>query len=115
MKNVFRFKRRIFVIALLCVFLAALLSGCIWYLRPGGAEARTTKEAVVTLTDGSEPDETNPGVAAAMALRARHHDTLMTLPHVVGTAVGLAAGEKPAVIVFTKEAPQAGVIPDSLD
>jgi len=115
MKNLFRVDRRVALITLLCLFSAALLSGGIWYLRPGGAEAGITKESVVTVTGGAELDETNPGIAAAMSLRARYHDTLMTLPHVLGTAVGLTAGAKPAIFVLTKEAPQPGLIPESLE
>ncbi len=114
MKSFFQFNRRILIIALLSVFAAALVSGGAWYLRPGGAEAHITNETVST-TGGLEPDEANPAVAAVMALRARHHDALMMLPHVIGTAVGLSAGQSPSVVVFAKQGPPAGIIPDSVE
>jgi len=54
------------------------------------------------------------GLAIAIAAQERHTQALMANPAVVGTAVGLNAAGRPAVIIFTETRGVSGM-PDQLD
>jgi hypothetical protein len=55
-----------------------------------------------------------PGLSVALAAQARYTDGLLTVPGVVGTAVGLTAGGRAAVKVFTRT-PGVPGLPTVLD
>lgn len=55
------------------------------------------------------------GIRAAMAVQERHTLHLLRLPEVVGTATGVSAEGLPAVLVFTRQKPAPGRIPEFLD
>ncbi len=63
----------------------------------------------LSLSRGQQPD-----LGPAIAAQERHTDRLLTIPGVVGTAVGLTADGRPAVKIFTKVAGVAG-LPQSLE
>ncbi len=83
------------------------------FLRPGVvksgvAEAKITQETIPF-------DRANPQIQAVMAVQGRHTPELMAMPEVVGTATGLTDAGRPAILVFTKNRVEAGVIPRSLE
>ncbi len=82
---------------------------------PAEAVAKITGET--TGTESSVPvlDNTNPDIQEAMAVKARHTPHLMTLPDVVGTAVGLNETGQPTIVVFMKTAMRYGLIPGNID
>lgn len=92
------------LIAALSLFLWMGHSG---FLRPRAVEAKITPETVFF-------DRANPQIQAAMVAQRRHTPDLMALPEVVGTATGLTEAGRPAVLVFTESAVEAGVIPRKL-
>jgi len=78
------------------------------FLRPAGVEAKITQETIPL-------DKANPHVQAVMAVQNRHTPDLMDMPEVVGTATGLNEAGRPAILVFTKNAVEAGMIPGRLE
>ncbi len=78
------------------------------FLRPAGVEAKITQETIPL-------DKANPHVQAVMAVQNRHTPDLMDMPEVVGTATGLNEAGRPAILVFTKNPVEAGVIPRRLE
>ena len=60
------------------------------------------------------PPDGPPGLARAIAAQEGHTEALLAKAGVVGTGVGLTAGGKPAVVIFTESAGVAG-LPRSLD
>jgi PKD repeat protein len=77
----------------------------------------TILAAVVALTAttvyAAPPDEP-PGLKRAIAVQEAHTDSLLTIPGVVGTAVGLQADGAPVVKIYTESANVAG-LPKKLD
>jgi len=90
--------------------LIAALAGC-------GQEAKSPLSPVgLSATQPSvELGLKNPAVLQVMAVQNRHTDELMTQSGVVGTATGLDASGKLAVVVYTEHALGAGRLPVSLD
>ncbi len=78
------------------------------FLGQGVVEAKISQETIAF-------DKANPQIQAVMAVQDRHTPGLMALPEVVGTATGLTEAGRPAVLVFTKNRVEAGMIPDSLE
>lgn len=64
-----------------------------------------------TNQQGAVLSKENPQVQAVMAVQERHTEKLMANPNVVGTAVGMTEGGKPAVLVMLK----SEIIPDALE
>ncbi len=60
-------------------------------------------------------DRAHPAVRAAVAVQGQHTPYLMGKPDVVGTAVGLAADGRPAILIATKRPVAPGVFPDSIE
>jgi hypothetical protein len=63
---------------------------------------------------GAGPPGSPPGLARAIAAQEAHNPQLLSLPGVVGTAVGLGADSVPAVKVYAESGRPVG-IPQSLD
>jgi len=78
------------------------------FLRPAGVEAKITQETIPL-------DKANPHVQAVMAVQNRYTPDLMDMPEVVGTATGLTEAGRPAILVFTKNPVEAGMIPGRLE
>jgi hypothetical protein len=78
------------------------------YFRPSGVEAKITKETIVF-------DKANPQIQVVMAVQHRHTPNLMAIPEVVGTATGLNEAGRPAILIFTKDRAEVGVIPRHLE
>lgn len=78
-------------------------------------EAKITPDTPVAKEERVVFDKNNPRIQAVMAVQNRHTRGLMAIPQVVGTATGLTDDGLPAVLVFTKRTPPAGVIPVSLE
>jgi hypothetical protein len=79
-----------------------------WGLLGRVAEAKISKET-------ARFDERNPNLQAALAAQRRHTPVLMAIPEVIGTAIALSEAGKPAILVLTEEAVEAGVIPRNLE
>jgi hypothetical protein len=79
------------------------------------AQAKITQETIISDEEPIVLDKANPQIQAVMAIQNRHTKKLMAKPDVVGTATGLTASGKPAVVVFTKKMLRAGLIPDNLE
>lgn len=77
-------------------------------LRPGIVEAKITQKTIAL-------DKANPNIRAVMAIQRRHTPKLMAMPEVVGTATGLSEAGRPAIMVFTKNMVERGIIPESLE
>lgn len=77
-------------------------------LRPGIVEAKITQKTIAL-------DKANPNIRAVMAIQGRHTPELMAMPEVVGTAIGLSEAGRPAIMVFTKNVVERGIIPESLE
>lgn len=77
-------------------------------LRPSIVEAKITQKTIAL-------DKANPNIRAVMAVQGRHTLKLMAMPEVVGTATGLSEAGRPAIMVFTKNAVERGIIPESLE
>ncbi len=60
-------------------------------------------------------DKHHPQIQAVMDVQNRHTHKLMAIPDVVGTAVGLTDSGSPALLVFTRNAPGAGAIPQGIE
>jgi hypothetical protein len=94
----------LFILALL--FTQLLVNG--GFLGQGVVEAKISQETIAF-------DKANPQIQAVMAVQDRHTPGLMALPEVVGTATGLTEAGRPAILVFTKNRVEAGMIPNSLE
>lgn len=70
--------------------------------------------SLVSFGYAQDPGGLHEFLGAAIAAQKRHTDDLLTIPDVVGTAVGLTADGRPTVKVYTKRPGRVG-IPDSLD
>jgi hypothetical protein len=79
------------------------------------AQAKITQGTIISDEEPIALDKTNPQIQAVMAVQNRHTKRLMANPDVVGTATGLTASGKPAVVVLTKKMLRAGLIPESLE
>jgi hypothetical protein len=79
------------------------------------AQAKITQGTIISDEEPIALDKTNPQIQAVMAVQNRHTKKLMADPDVVGTATGLTASGKPAVVVLAKKMLQAGLIPESLE
>jgi PKD repeat protein len=77
----------------------------------------TIVAAVVALTATTvyaAPPGEPPGLKRAIEVQEAHTDSLLTIPGVVGTAVGLGADGEPVVKIYTESANVAG-LPKKLD
>jgi hypothetical protein len=79
------------------------------------AQAKITQGTIISDEEPIALDKTNPQIQAVMAVQNRHTKKLMADPDVVGTATGLTASGKPAIVVLAKKMLQAGLIPESLE
>jgi hypothetical protein len=68
----------------------------------------------VATVNAAPPPGGPPGLERAIAAQEAHNPHILTIPGVVGTAVGLTADGKPAVKIFTETARVRG-LPASLD
>jgi hypothetical protein len=85
------------------------------FLEPVVAEAKITQAVGDIAKETVILDKNNPGIQRAMDVQNRHTAKLMAKSDVVGTATGLTDDNVPAILVFTKKALKAGVIPQSLE
>ncbi len=101
--------KKVYLVILLILVLGA---GLVWFgcsnepanVTGPGSES----QQIAKLTPGA------PGIERAMAVQNEHSRSLMAISGVVGTATGLGADGKPAVIVLTKAQGISG-IPGRLD
>jgi len=117
MRNSFRRNSKFGVglLALIVGISLICLMGDSGFLRPVRVEAKITQETIVPEQETVALDKHHPLIQAAMAVQERHHHSLMRLPEVVGTAVGLTEDNLPAILVLTKKRVEAGVIPEDLE
>jgi hypothetical protein len=111
--NVNNFPHRYIKYTLYLVVVIFTLSFAQWmgngkFLKTGIAEAKITKGTIGL-------NKANPKVKKAMAVQDSHTPDLMALPEVVGTATGLTDAGGIAILVFTENRMEAGVIPRSLE
>ena len=90
-------------------YASMLLAGIVFF-----ACTERTDRATGPLGSPSLSVQGQDPVAAAMAIQNRHTDELLAIPGVVGTATGLGADGRPAVLVLARAAGVSG-IPASLD
>jgi hypothetical protein len=88
------------------VFLAAL-SFIHWtghgdLFTPGTVEAKVIQDTPVFDEGTVAFDIANPYVQTVMAVQDRNTDALMANPGIVGTAIGLDGGGRPAILVFAE-------------
>lgn len=107
------FSRRYIKFALYLVVVIFTLSFAQWmgngkFLKTGIAEAKITKGTIGL-------NKANPKIKEVMAIQDSHTPDLMALPEVVGTATGLTDAGGIAILVFTENRVEAGVIPRSLE
>ncbi|MFZ3137059.1 MAG: hypothetical protein WA126_06685 [Thermodesulfovibrionales bacterium] len=81
---------------------------------PVTAEAKITEETIPP-EENAGLDKSDPHIKKVMDIQNRHTSRLLHKPEVVGTATGLTEDNKPAILVFTKKAVEAGVIPKNLE
>jgi len=75
-----------FVLGLLALFIGISLICLIGdggFLRPGGVEAKITKEPIILDQEAIALDKDHPLIRAAIAVQERHHHRLMAIPEVV--------------------------------
>jgi len=110
MKNQFR-HYSVYAIVLSVLILAFFLTnfpGDRGFFKPGIAEAKITKDSVVS-------DKVHPKIKETMDVQERHKDELMSKPDVIGTATGIDDLGNASVLVFAKKEVEAGEIPDNLE
>lgn len=79
-----------------------------------GLVAAILLTSLVSFGYAQDPGGLHEFLGAAIAAQKRHTDDLLTIPDVVGTAIGLTADGRPTVKVYTKGPGRLG-IPDTLD
>ena len=85
------------------------------FYRPGEVEAKITNETIIFNEETIALDKANPQIRAVMAIQNRHTPKLLEIPEVVGTATGLTAAGRPAILVLTRNIVRAGAVPESLE
>jgi hypothetical protein len=87
------------------------------FFTPGNAEAQVIQETPVFDEGTVAFDKANPHVQAVMAVQDRNTDALMANPGIVGTATGLDAGGRPAILIFAEsyESAKAALLPASIE
>ncbi len=78
------------------------------FLGRRAVEAKISQETVPF-------DGNHPAIRTLMAVQHRHSRRLMAIPEVVGTAIGLDGAGRAGLLIFTKEAVNPGLIPESLE
>lgn len=78
------------------------------------AEAKITEETIYS-QESPLFDKNNPRIKQSIDVQQRHHNALMAVPEVVGTATGLADDNSPTILVFTKSKAPKGNIPEYLE
>lgn len=98
----------LYLVVIIFTFSLAQWMGNGKFIKTGIAEAKITK-ATIGL------NKANPKIKEVMAIQNSHTPDLMALPEVVGTATGLTDAGGIAILVFTENRVEAGVIPRSLE
>ncbi len=97
MRNVFHYKwSKVGFLLILFVSLAFLIASCSEFLNEPTVDEQTS------IQDEGVLSKDNPAVRAVISVQERHTADLMSLPDVVGTAVGLTQDGKPCILVLTK-------------
>ncbi|MFO7447218.1 MAG: hypothetical protein R6W90_12690 [Ignavibacteriaceae bacterium] len=97
MKNIFTSKRNIAgLLLILFISLSFIIVSCSDYLNDPTIEDSSTVQDVSVLS------KDNPVISAAIKVQEKHTAELMSMPDVVGTAVGLTEDGRPCILVLTK-------------
>lgn len=97
MNNLFRYKwGKIGSLLFLFAALIFVVASCSEFLN------EPTVQEQSSIQDDGVLSKDNPAIRAVITVQERHTSDLMSLPDVVGTAVGLTEDGKPCILVLTK-------------